>query len=57
VHDAFLVFRQPFILGRHPTAFELDAHMHSKGWTPHQEPCLRETLQCLGSVPAVSQIG
>ena len=45
--DAFLVFRQPFILGRHPTASELAAHMHSLGWTPHREPCLGETLEHL----------
>lgn len=45
--DAFLVFRQPFILGRHPTVSELAEHMHSQGWTPHQEACLGETLQTL----------
>jgi hypothetical protein len=45
--NAFLVFRQPFILGRHPTVSELAAHMRSQGWAPHQEPCLGETLQNL----------
>lgn len=45
--DAFLVFRQPFILGRHPTASELAGHMRSLGWAPHREPCLGETLEHL----------
>jgi len=45
--DAFLVFRQPFILGRHPTVSELAAHMRSQGWTPHREPCQGETLENL----------
>jgi hypothetical protein len=45
--DAFLVFRQPFILGRHPTASGLATHLRSLGWTPHREPCLGETLEHL----------
>jgi hypothetical protein len=45
--DAFLVFRQPFILGRHPTESELASHMRSLGWAPHREPCLGETLEQL----------
>jgi hypothetical protein len=45
--DAFLVFRQPFILGRHPTESELAAHMRSLSWAPHREPCLGETLEQL----------
>lgn len=45
--DAFLVFRQPFIVGRHPTASELDEHMHSRGWVPHRESCIGDTLEKL----------
>ena len=45
--DAFLAFRQPIVLGRHPTVSELAAHMRSQGWIPHQEPCIGETLQNL----------
>lgn len=46
-NDAFLAFRQPFIVGRHPTDTELDGHMHSRGWTPYGEPCNGETLERL----------
>lgn len=46
-NDSFLAFRQPFILGRHPTVSELNNHMRSLGWTPHQEPCSGETLELL----------
>jgi hypothetical protein len=46
-NETFLAFRQPFILGRHPTMSELDGHMRSLGWTPHQEPCSGETLERL----------
>ena len=45
--DAFLIFRQPFILGRHPTVAELDGHMRSQGWAPHRELCSGETLERL----------
>lgn len=45
--DAFLVFRQPFILGRHPTESELHGHMRSLGWSPHKEPCFGDTLDQL----------
>jgi hypothetical protein len=47
VNDAFLVFRQPFILGRHPTESELHGHMRSLGWSPHHEPCFGDTLEKL----------
>ena len=46
-NDAFLAFRQPFIVGRHPTVAELSDSMHSLGWLPHQEPCSGETLKLL----------
>ena len=46
-NDAFLLFRQPFILGRHPSEAELHAHMRALGWSPHQEPCLGDTLEKL----------
>lgn len=46
-NEAFLVFRQPFILGRHPTASELHGHMRSLGWVPHKEPCFGDTLELL----------
>jgi hypothetical protein len=46
-NDTFLVFRQPFILGRHPTESELHSHMRSLGWSPHHEPCFGDTLENL----------
>lgn len=46
-NDGFLVFRQPFILGRHPTESELHGHMRWLGWTPHHEPCFGDTLEKL----------
>jgi len=46
-NDTFLVFRQPFILGRHPTESELHSHMRSLGWSPHHEPCFGDTLEKL----------
>lgn len=46
-NDTFLVFRQPFILGRHPTESELHGHMRSLGWSPHHEPCFGDTLEKL----------
>jgi len=46
-NDAFLAFRQPFIVGRHPTVAELSDYMQSLGWIPHREPCSGETLELL----------
>ena len=46
-NDSFLVFRQPFILGRHPSESELHAHMRAEGWAPHREPCYGDTLEKL----------
>lgn len=45
--DTFLVFRQPFILGRHPTADELHDYMRLLGWSSHREPCFGDTLDNL----------
>jgi hypothetical protein len=46
-NDSFLVFRQPFIVGRHPTESELHTHMRAQGWAPHREPCYGDTLEKL----------
>lgn len=47
LRNQILVFRQPFILGRHPTVSELAGHMLSLGWAPHREPSLGETVELL----------
>lgn len=46
-NDAFLVFRQPFIGGRHPTEAELHSQMRGLGWAPLNAPCIGETLENL----------
>lgn len=46
-NDSFLLFRQPFIVGRHPTQAELEAHMRSLGWAPQNLPCIGDTLEAL----------
>jgi len=46
-NDAFLVFRQPFIVGRHPSETELENHMRAIGWVPEITPCCGETLEKL----------
>jgi hypothetical protein len=46
-NDAFLVLRQPFIGGRHPTEAELHAHMRALGWAPLNAPCIGDTLEKL----------
>lgn len=46
-NDAFLLFRQPFIVGRHPTEAELHALMRGLGWSPHNVPCVGDTLEKL----------
>ena len=46
-NDEFLAFRQPFIVGRHPTEAELHAHMRGLGWAPHNAPCVGDTLEKL----------
>ncbi len=46
-NDAFMAFRQPFIIGRHPGVSELGGYMQSHGWIPHREACRGETLERL----------
>jgi hypothetical protein len=46
-NDSFLLFRQPFIGGRHPTETELHNHMRSLGWAPLNAPCIGDTLEKL----------
>lgn len=46
-NDSFLVFRQPFIGGRHPTVGELEKHMRSLGWSPLNASCVGDTLEKL----------
>jgi len=43
----FLLFRQPFIVGRHPTEAELHGHMRGLGWSPLNAPCIGDTLEKL----------
>lgn len=46
-NDSFLLFRQPFIGGRHPTETELHDHMRDLGWAPLNAPCIGDTLKKL----------
>ena len=46
-NDAFLLFRQPYIIGEHPTEAKLHSHMTALGWTPHRAPCIGDTLENL----------
>jgi hypothetical protein len=46
-NDSFLLFRQPFIGGRHPTETELHNYMRSLNWAPLNAPCIGDTLEKL----------
>ncbi len=55
-NDSFLLFRQPFIGGRHPTETELHDHMRDLGWAPLNAPCIGDTLKNSPGRKAVSSL-